>query len=179
MHPRAEEFVDRARERYGFEPAVQEFPEGTHTAADAADAIGCPVGAVASSLVVTLDGTGADDPSGDRDPAVAEGPDAGVVVAVTSGANRVATDRVATHVGATEARLADAETVREATGWAIGGVPPFAHDRPLPVLFDPSLDAFGTVWAAAGTPEAVFPVAPGRLVRLSNGRRVDVTRSAD
>jgi prolyl-tRNA editing enzyme YbaK/EbsC (Cys-tRNA(Pro) deacylase) len=98
---------------------------------------------------------------------------------VTSGANRVDTDRVAAHFGAAAARLAGAETVREATGWAIGGVPPFAHDRPLPVLVDPTLDAFDPVWAAAGTPEAVFPVAPERLVRLSNGRRADVARSAD
>jgi prolyl-tRNA editing enzyme YbaK/EbsC (Cys-tRNA(Pro) deacylase) len=170
MHSRAEEFVDRARERYGFEPAVEEFPAGTRTAEAAAEAIGCPVGAIASSLVVGLSGDPTSD--GDKDGAAQS---TRLVVAVTSGANRLDTDRVAAYFDAPAADLADAESVREATGWAIGGVPPFAHETTLPVVFDPALAAYDPVWAAAGTPEAVFPAAPERLRRLADADVVDLT----
>jgi prolyl-tRNA editing enzyme YbaK/EbsC (Cys-tRNA(Pro) deacylase) len=107
------------------------------------------VSQIASSIVVS---------DGDR-----------TAVVVTSGANRVDTARVADHLGWEDADLADADRVKTATGWAIGGVPPFAHERDLPVLVDETLLGFDEVWAAAGTPEAVFPIEPERLVELSGG----------
>jgi prolyl-tRNA editing enzyme YbaK/EbsC (Cys-tRNA(Pro) deacylase) len=154
MHPRTEEFIEAARERYGFEVEPEEFPEGTKTAADAADAIGCDVAQIASSLVFLAD----DEP----------------VVVVTSGANRASEAKVAAAVGASDVRMADPDEVREATGWSIGGVPPFCHDRELRVLFDETLADNDTVWAAAGTPEAVFPIDPDRLVDIADAEPADV-----
>jgi len=156
MHPRAEEFTGRAREQFDFEPPVEEFPEGTKTAADAAEAIGCELGQIASSLVFV----GGDDP----------------VVVVTSGANRVSEAKLAEVLGvsAGDVRTANPDEVRAATGWAIGGVPPFCHDDDPPVYVDRTLATFERVWAAAGTPEAVFAIDPDRLVELSGGEVVDV-----
>lgn len=149
MHPRAEEFAAQARERYEFDPTIREFSEGTKTAADAAEAIGCAVGQIASSLVFAV---------GDE-----------LVVVVTSGANRVSETRVAAEVGvaADEVRMADADRIREVVGWSIGGVPPFCHTTDLPVLLDRELTDYETVWAAGGTPTAVFPISPERLVSLT------------
>jgi prolyl-tRNA editing enzyme YbaK/EbsC (Cys-tRNA(Pro) deacylase) len=175
MHERAAEFAAVARERYGFDPDVREFPEGTRTAADAAAAIGCDVAAIASSLVFRV----VDE--GDGGAGASERPDADadrVVVAVTSGANRVDEARLAAHLGVEGVEMADADGVRAATGWAIGGVPPFAHERDLPVLLDPTLADYDEVWAAAGTPEAVFPVSPGRLREFADAAVVDVTERA-
>jgi prolyl-tRNA editing enzyme YbaK/EbsC (Cys-tRNA(Pro) deacylase) len=149
MHERAREFAERVRNRYEFDPSVREFDDGTRTAEDAAAAIGCQVAQIASSLVVS---------DGEQ-----------VAVVVTSGANRLDTDRVAAVLGWADADLADPDEVRKSTGWAIGGVPPFAHDRDLQVLVDESLLAFDEVWAAAGTPDAVFPIDPERLVELAGG----------
>lgn len=157
MHERAREFAEMVRERYDFDPSVREFDDGTRTAEDAAAAIGCRVAQIASSLVVS-DG-------------------ARMAVVVTSGANRLDTDRVAAVLGWDDADLADPDGVREATGWAIGGVPPFAHDEDLPVLVDESLLAFDEVWAAAGTPDAVFPIDPDRLVELSGGEPAAVAEA--
>jgi len=156
VHPRAREFKERSIERYGFDPEIREFSEGTKTAEDAAAAIGCPVGAIASSLVF------------------AAGDD--LVVAVTSGANRVEEARLADalDVDAAAVAMADPDRVRETVGWAIGGVPPFCHSNDLPVLFDPVLADHDAVWAAAGTPVAVFPVAPDRLRRLADATEAAV-----
>lgn len=150
MHTRAEEFAAQARDRHGFDPEVEEFPEGTKTAADAAAAVGCDVAQIASSIVVETDD--------------------GLAVIVTSGANRVDLDRAASELAVASASMADPAEVRETVGWAIGGVPPFCHDANPPVLLDETLLEFETVWAAAGTPEAVFPVDPDRLRELSNAR---------
>lgn len=147
MHPRAAEFVRQAREAHGIEVDVHEFPEGTKTAADAAEAIGCEIGQIGSSLVFLADGE--------------------PVVVVTSGANRVSEERLADLVGAESVRLAGPEEVREATGWSIGGVPAFCHAGPLPVYFDETLLGFEEVWTAAGTPAVVFPVDPAELVSLA------------
>jgi prolyl-tRNA editing enzyme YbaK/EbsC (Cys-tRNA(Pro) deacylase) len=157
MHERAASFRAEAEDRYGFEVEVHEFPEGTKTAADAADVVGCDVAQIASSLVFIADG----------DP----------VVAVTSGANRVDEARLAALVGADAARMADPEEVRAATGYSIGGVPPFCHDGDggPPVYVDETLLDHGTVWAAAGTPETVFPIDPESLVEFSDGTPADVT----
>jgi prolyl-tRNA editing enzyme YbaK/EbsC (Cys-tRNA(Pro) deacylase) len=156
MHPRAEEFSERAREEYGFEVDVHEFPEGTKTAADAAEAIGCDVAEIASSIVFEVDG----------DP----------VVVVTSGANRVSEEKLADAMDAPEdaVSIADADSIREALGWSIGGVPPFCHDTQAPVLLDETLTAFETVWAAAGTPEAVFPISPAEIREFADARPADV-----
>lgn len=158
MHPRAEEFAERARERYGLAVDPEEFPEGTKTAADAAAAVGCDVGQIASSLVFRTDGD--------------------LVIVVTSGANRVDEAALAAHLGvdADAVGMADAGEIRETVGWAIGGVPPVCHEADLPVLFDPTLTEYDTVWAAAGTPAAVFPVAPETLRRHADAEVADVTR---
>ncbi|WP_226481822.1 YbaK/EbsC family protein [Natrinema amylolyticum] len=145
MHPRATAFAERARERYGFDPDVEEFPEGTKTAADAAAAVGCDVAQIASSLVFDVDGS--------------------LAVSVTSGANRVSEAALGEHFDApaTAVSMADPDRIRTTLGWSIGGVPPFCHDRSVPVVVDETLLEFETVWAAAGTPDAVFPIDPREL----------------
>ena len=91
------------------------------------------------------------------------------VVALVSGANRLDESRLAAALGGAEVTRADADTVRKATGYPIGGVPPFGHDRRLPTAVDEDLLRFDVVWAAAGTPRDVFPIAPGELVRATGG----------
>lgn len=154
MHERAAEFSERASEEYGVDVDVHEFDEGTKTAQDAADAIGCDVAQIASSIVVVVD----DDP----------------VVVVTSGANRVDLDKVAVYVDGSDARMAEADEVKGATGWSIGGVPPFCHATDVPVLMDETLFDHDEVWAAAGTPTAVWPIDPGRLREISGAEPADV-----
>lgn len=133
----------------GLELQVRTFPAGTRTAEDAALAIGCEVSQIVKSLVFTAGGR--------------------PVVALVSGANRVDTRRLEALAGAPVAR-ADAQVVRSATGYAIGGVPPFGHVSPLPVYMDRGLARHDLVWAAAGRPDAVFAIAPGRLAELSAAR---------
>ena len=169
MHPRSEAFADVARERHGLDVEVHEFDEGTRTAADAAAAIGCDVAQIASSLVFVASGATSAPRAGDG--AIDDGEP---VVVVTSGANRVSEDRLAAVLGADAVRLADPDEVREATGWSIGGVPPFGHERPLRVLLDETLLDHETVWAAAGHPSGVFPVAPDRLLEAADAEPVDV-----
>ena len=156
MHPRAAEFSERAREEYGLDLAVEEFPEGTKTAADAAEALDCDVAQIASSIVFTT----ADEP----------------VVVITSGANRVSESKLAEVLGVDPdaVGMADPGEVREAVGYSIGGVPPFCHDGDVPTYMDEDLLAHETVWAAAGTPEAVFPIEPERLREVANAEPADV-----
>lgn len=149
MHPRAESFVAAARDRHEFDPRVEEFDAGTRTAEDAAAAIGCRVAQIASSLVFEADGE--------------------LVVVVTSGANRVDERRLAVAHGADAVSMADPDRVRTELGWAIGGVPPICHETSVPVYVDETLLEFDTVWAAAGTPEAVFPVESETLLDLTGG----------
>ncbi|MFB6094677.1 MAG: YbaK/EbsC family protein [Halanaeroarchaeum sp.] len=153
MHDTVEAFVEEVERRHDVRPSVRTFEDGTKTAADAAAAIGCEVAQIASSIVMVADGA--------------------VVVVVTSGANRVDEDRIAAVRDASTVRMADPDETREATGYGIGGVPPLAHERDLPVLFDQTLLGHETVWTAAGTPDAVWPVDPERLLRLTDGRAVD------
>jgi prolyl-tRNA editing enzyme YbaK/EbsC (Cys-tRNA(Pro) deacylase) len=122
---------------------AREFPEGTRTAADAAAAIGCEVGAICKSLVFRVG-------------------DAPLLI-VASGSNRVDEARF-------DAEKADAAFVREQTGFAIGGVPPYGHARTIKTVIDEDLLAYETVWAAAGTPSSVFPIAPAELVARTGGR---------
>lgn len=137
--------------------AVQRFPAGTRTAADAAAAIGCDVAQIVKSLVFTAD----DEP----------------VLVLTSGANRVDTGAVAGLLGADRVAKADADQVRTATGFAIGGTPPFGHPAPLRTLVDRDLLDHEVVWAAAGTPDSVFPLSPDVVVACSNGTVADVAQT--
>lgn len=157
MHQRAATFVERASEEHGIEPDVETFPEGTKTAADAARAIGCAVAQIASSIVLLAD---------DRP-----------VVAITSGANRVDEARIAALLEASEVRMADPEEVKAATGWSIGGVPPICHeDTERFVVMDDTLLGFDEVWAAAGTPDSVWPVDPDELLALSGAQAADISQ---
>lgn len=153
MHERAAAFSEQAREQYGVEVDVEEFPEGTKTAEDAAAAIGCDVAQIASSIALVADQ---------------------LVVVVTSGANRVDTRALATLRGVHRARMAEPDEVAETLGWSIGGVPPFCHETEVPVYIDGTLTTYGTVWAAAGTPQAVFPVDPETIVECADATVVDV-----
>ena len=153
MHPNVARVTDAARAA-GVDISVERFPEGTRTAADAARAVGCEVGQIVKSLVFMAD--------------------ARPVVALVSGANRADLGRLATAVGATEARRADGDEARAATGFAIGGVPPFGHASQVAVVIDRDLLAFDRVWAAAGLPDAVFAIAPDDLLRASGGTIADV-----
>ncbi|WP_424016907.1 YbaK/EbsC family protein [Halorientalis pallida] len=155
MHPRAAEFAETAADRYGIEIDVHEFDEGTKTAADAAEVVGCDVAQIASGLVFTAD----DEP----------------IMVVTSGANRVDEAHLADEIGAEEVAMADPDRVREATGYGIGGVPPFCHDSEIRTYIDETLLDHDEVWAAAGTPRTVFPVDPERLADLADATPVPVT----
>jgi len=147
--------VQQALADRGFAFDVREFPESTRTSAEAAAAIGCAVGEIAKSLVFR----GAE--SGDA------------VLIVASGANRVDPAKAEALLGEAIKR-ADADFVRAATGFAIGGVPPLGHDRPLVTLIDEDLLAFDAIWAAAGTPNAVFRLSPKDLGDLTGGRIGDL-----
>ncbi|MFD1635059.1 YbaK/EbsC family protein [Haloplanus ruber] len=156
MHPTVESFVERAHERHGVDVDVHEFPDGTKTAAAAAEAVDCRVGQIVKSIVMQV---------GDQP-----------VLVLTSGANRVDEQALAAAFDADPDRVhtADAATVKETTGWSIGGVPPFCHDADLPTLADPAFEAYDTLWAAAGTPETVFPLPTATLVDATDPRFVDV-----
>jgi prolyl-tRNA editing enzyme YbaK/EbsC (Cys-tRNA(Pro) deacylase) len=150
----AEERFRAAAVAAGLDVTIQRFPEGTRTAEDAARAVGCAVGQIVKSLVFLADGR--------------------PVVALVSGANRLDTARLATALQATTVERADGDAVRDATGYAIGGVPPFGHARPLPVLMDRGLLAHDVVWAAAGRPDAVFAVSPAALEQASGALVADL-----
>jgi prolyl-tRNA editing enzyme YbaK/EbsC (Cys-tRNA(Pro) deacylase) len=123
-------------------PGVREFPEGTRTAQDAAAAIGCSVGQIVKSLVFVR----GDEP----------------VLVLCSGANTVDAGRLGLS-------KADADLVRRATGFAIGGVPPYGHPEQLETLVDEDLLGYDEIWAAAGTPRSVFPLTPVELLERSGG----------
>jgi prolyl-tRNA editing enzyme YbaK/EbsC (Cys-tRNA(Pro) deacylase) len=124
------------------------------TARAAADQLGCPVGAIANSLVFTADGR--------------------PLLVLTSGAHRVDTRLVAAHLGVERVERAEPETVRAATGTAIGGVAPVGHPGPLRTLVDVALERYSQVWAAAGHPHTVFPTTFAELVRITGGTPAEV-----
>ena len=138
---------------HGVEVEVRTFPAGTRTAEDAAQAIGCDLGQIVKSLVFTAGGE--------------------PLVALVSGTNRLDPRRLEALTGAVVAK-AGADLARDATGYAIGGVPPFGHASALPVFMDRDLERYEVVWAAAGRPDAVFPIAPARLADLSGARVEDL-----
>jgi prolyl-tRNA editing enzyme YbaK/EbsC (Cys-tRNA(Pro) deacylase) len=134
---------------------VLEFDAGTRTAADAAAAVGCTVAEIAKSLLIRAKESGQP------------------VLVVASGVNRVDEKKVAALIGEKISR-ADADFVREKTGFAIGGVPPIGHATPPIMLIDEDLLPFETIWAAAGTPNAVFRLRPAELVELTGGQVAEV-----
>ncbi|MFT5204212.1 MAG: prolyl-tRNA editing enzyme YbaK/EbsC (Cys-tRNA(Pro) deacylase) [Candidatus Aldehydirespiratoraceae bacterium] len=141
-----ERFI-RAAAEVGITVEPVRYPDGTRTAADAAAAIGCDVAQIAKSLIVI-------------------GPD-GPVLALTAGHHRMDLDRLGEILGGPVV-MSDAETARAATGFAIGGTPPFGHPGPIPTLLDPSLLTHEIVYGAAGTPDSCFPIAPADLKRVTN-----------
>jgi prolyl-tRNA editing enzyme YbaK/EbsC (Cys-tRNA(Pro) deacylase) len=136
---------------------ARELPASTRTAPEAAAAVGCEVGAIVKSLVFRV---------GDE-----------AVLALVSGANRADESLLKAGFGAAVER-ADADFVRAATGYSIGGVPPIGHPRPLRTLVDEDLLRFAVVWGAAGTPRSVFPIAPDELARLAGGAVVRLAAPA-
>jgi len=136
---------------------VRRFPEGTRTADDAARAVGCALGQIVKSLVFSAGGR--------------------PVVALVSGSNRLDPNRLAALAGGPVAKL-DANSARAATGYSIGGVPPFGHASRLPVYIDRELLGFTVVWAAAGRPDSVFSISPARLVELSGGQVADLAAAS-
>src|SRR4051794_15691246 len=141
---------------HGLDIDVREFPDGTKTADDAARAVGVEVGQIVKSLVFSVNGD--------------------LVLALVSGKNRLDEARLAAAVGSPGASVdrADPNAVRATTGYAIGGVPPFAHATATTTFIDRDLLGYDTVWAAAGTPRHVFALAPDDLVRITGGAVVDL-----
>lgn len=142
--PSAAAKVQAAADAIGLAIAIRLMPDSTRTAAEAAAACGCAVGQIVKSLIFKGKDTGKP------------------LLLLVSGANRVNEKGVAAAVGEQLVRP-DADFVREATGFAIGGIPPFGHAARLSAFMDEDLLQYGTVWAAAGTPNAVFAANPGRL----------------
>ncbi|MEV4786662.1 YbaK/EbsC family protein [Streptomyces tuirus] len=133
---------------------VRRFPDATRTATEAAAAVGCELSQICKSLIFAADGV--------------------PVLVLMDGASRVDLELVRQELGADKVTRAKVDVVRETTGYAIGGVPPFGHKTRTRVLADRSLLEHDVVWAAAGTPYAVFPIAPEDLVAHAGGTLVDV-----
>ena len=155
-HPNVRRVIDAAA-ALGLDIEPRRFPDGTKTAADAAAAIGVDVGQIVKSLIFAVDGD--------------------VVLAYVSGKNQLDERKLAAAAGGTTCTRVDADTVREATGYPIGGVPPFGHATELRAFVDPALLEYDEVWAAAGTWHDVFPIAPADLVRASGAAVIDLRRA--
>ncbi|HET7877007.1 MAG TPA: YbaK/EbsC family protein [Methylomirabilota bacterium] len=152
MKPAAER-VQAALQALGLDRTVIELAIDARTSRQAAEALGVAVGQIAKSLVFTANGS--------------------PVLVIASGANRVDERRLGELLGG-RIRRADPETVKQATGYAIGGVPPVGHASPMPVYIDRDLLGYEVIWAAAGLPECVFPLTPEELVRSTGGVVADV-----
>jgi Cys-tRNA(Pro) deacylase len=155
MHRNVRAVVE-AGKAFGLDIHPQEFPDGTRSAADAAMAIGVDLGQIVKSLVFAVDGE--------------------AVVALVSGDNLLDEHKLASAAGADRAWREDADTVRDATGYPVGGVPPFGHREPLRVFIDEDLLTFDELWAAAGTPHCNFAITPAELVRATGGIVGDLAR---
>ena len=156
VHPNVSRVVSAAKER-GLEINTKRFPEGTKTAADAAAAIGVTVGQIVKSLVFGVDGE--------------------IVMALVSGSNQLDEKKLALAAGGAKCARVDADAVREATGFPIGGVPPFGHSTQLRVFVDPDLLQYDEVWAAAGTWNDNFGANPNDIVRVAGGVVTELKRS--
>ena len=147
--------VQEALKVHGVACQVIEMKQTTRTAQDAADAVGCQVGQIAKSLVFT--GRKSNQP----------------VLVIASGPNRVNEKTIRQHIGE-PLSMAKADFVREHTGFAIGGVPPIGHRNPLKTFIDEDLLQFEEIWAAAGTPHAVFKLTPDELKKITDGKVISV-----
>jgi prolyl-tRNA editing enzyme YbaK/EbsC (Cys-tRNA(Pro) deacylase) len=156
--PTAAQRVQDVLARLGHAGRVRVMPASTRTSAEAAAAVGCSVAEIAKSIIFRAK------------------PSQRAVLVMASGINRVDEKKVAALLGEGIGK-ADAEFVRSRTGFVIGGVPPVGHDTPSVVLIDQDLLKLGNLWAAAGTPHAVFPLTPQELVTLTKGKVADI-RSA-
>ncbi|MEO7665058.1 MAG: YbaK/EbsC family protein [Candidatus Limnocylindrales bacterium] len=159
--------VIEAAQRKGVDLEVTVFDESTHTAEEAAAAVGAELGQIVKSLVFVIPGEEAE-----LEP----------VLCLVSGPNRVDVARLAAVLGRTDVRRATAREANDLTGFVIGGIPPIGLDRGIKVVMDPDLGRFPIVWAAAGLPTAVFPVAPGVLRMLADAHVAPITedrRQAD
>ncbi len=152
-HPSITRFRSELESRGG-QGRIVVLPDSVHTAALAAQALGCEVGAIANSLLFDADGK--------------------PLLILTSGAHRVDTAQVAAELGVTELRRAKPEFVREHTGQVIGGVSPIGHPTPVPTYVDPTLRRYDEIWAAAGHPAAVFSTTFDELVALTGASEIDV-----
>jgi Cys-tRNA(Pro) deacylase len=155
MHPTAQKVAATAHQ-LGLDITIKEFEATTRTAEDAARAIGCTVGQIVKSLVFIVNGQ--------------------PTLTLVSGPNRLDEKKLAVlcGVGKKKVKRGDADTAREATGFAIGGVPPFGHQTKLPTYIDEDFGQFDLIWAAAGTPNAVFSITPDELARVTGGMVVDL-----
>lgn len=151
--------VRDAAERKGVVLDVTVFSQSTHTAEDAAAAVGAELGQIVKSLVFVAPGEDGPEP----------------ILCLVAGHNRVDLARLAAVTGERDVRRATAREAGELTGFTIGGIPPIGHIRPVRVIMDPDLGRFQTVWAAAGTPNAVFPVPPATLRTLANATVAPIT----
>ncbi|MBN3494599.1 YbaK/EbsC family protein [Vibrio neptunius] len=136
---------------------VQEMPNSTRTASDAAESIGCTVSQIAKSLIFKHGETGKP------------------VLVVASGSNMVCADKVKQATGITLTK-ADASFVRDKVGYAIGGVPPVAHNSSVHTILDQDLNQYSEIWAAAGTPNSVFKLNPQNLGQLTQGQWIDLAK---
>jgi Cys-tRNA(Pro) deacylase len=155
MHPTAQKVADAAQS-LGLTIEIKEFEATTRTAQDAANAIGCTVGQIVKSLLFVV----ADRPT----------------MALVSGENQLDEKKLGGICGVSRKKVkrADADTARQATGFAIGGVPPFGHATPLPVYIDEDFFQYEVIWAAGGTPNAVFAITPAELARVTGGTVADL-----
>jgi prolyl-tRNA editing enzyme YbaK/EbsC (Cys-tRNA(Pro) deacylase) len=142
LHPTNQRVVDAATAA-GVEIEVRRFPDGTKTSADAAAAAGCPLSAIAKSLVFVVDGLEGDEP----------------VIAVLSGDHRLDTDKLAAAAGGSTSRRAELDEARAATGFAPGGTAVFGLANQLRIFADHGLRRNDPIWSAAGTPDAIFPIS--------------------
>ena len=156
MHANVQRVVDAAA-ALGLEVSPRTFPDGTRTAQEAADAVGVELGQIVKSLIFGVDGE--------------------IVLAYVSGANQLDETKLAEAAGGVMCQRVDADVVRSATGFPIGGVPPFGHATPLRIFIDPDLLQYDEVWAAAGTWHDVFGIEPHKLVEASGGAVTDLKRS--
>lgn len=150
LSPTAQKVQDLLRSR-GYDCRVVEFTESTRTAQEAAERAGCQLGQITKSLIFRGKHSGKP------------------ILVLTSGANRVDEKLISSYAGEPIGR-ADADFVRTVTGFAIGGVPPFGHAQPLESYLDEDLMQYPTVWAAAGTPNAIFELTPAALHDMTHAR---------
>jgi Cys-tRNA(Pro) deacylase len=156
LHPNVARVIAAAK-AVGLDITTRRFPDGTKTAADAAAAIGVHVGQIVKSLVFAVDGE--------------------IVMAYVSGANQLDEKKLATAAGGAVCSRVDADAVRAATGYAIGGVPPLGLITQIRVFMDEDLLQYDEVWAAAGTWNDVFAIAPSELMRLGKALVCELARN--